>query len=182
MSKRSTGSAFEKWCEAWILKNIPNSAVHRQVSVASKVKVGVREIWVSKRNDIFGVIDLVVVSPDIKPMFIQCTCDSSIGRKFKELFAIPWNLKHSDVYVWQKMKGRRVVLWEYDGRAFFTENEIINGKTDEFVIIDQEQTPQRPILPPPKFSDDSAAVLSDKVERLRTRLSRKRPTEDPSPQ
>ena len=179
MSKRATGNVFEKWCESWILKNVPGSVVHRQVSVASRIKVGAREIWVSKRNDIFGCIDLIAISPHIKPTFIQCTCDSSIGRKFKELVAIPWSLRHSDVNVWQKMAGRRVVVWSLnETRTFEKFSEIRKGKlTTDF----PEGNLRQPIPPQPRFSDDSIAVLSDIVGQLQKRLSRKRPAEDPSP-
>jgi len=132
MSKRSSGIAFEKWSEAWLLKNIQGCAVHRQHTVASKVNVGGREIWVSKRNDVFGCIDLIMVHPAIRPTFIQCTLDSSIGRKFKEMLAIPWNLEHSRIQLWQKKVGRRVVIWVMEQlglkRGFIVADELINGK------------------------------------------------------
>jgi len=131
MSRRSRGNDFQDWCKKWLEKQYPAMAVHNQKSVATLIKIpGKGEVWVSKRNDIFGCVDLVAVSYGTKTMFIQCTLDVSIGRKFKELKEIPWNLFHEDVMVFQKKGPRRVVVFDMDctSREFVKSFEIIGGK------------------------------------------------------
>lgn len=111
MNKRKSGNLFQDWIEDWLLKSFPGCVVHNQKSVSTFLpKMGV---WTSKRNDIFGCVDLVAIGTTEvcdKTLWIQATLDTGIGRKEKELLEIPWHLDHSCVEIWQKKEGGRVVI------------------------------------------------------------------------
>lgn len=130
MSKRSSGNAFQDWTAKWLLKTFPGCAVHNQKSVSTQVNIpGKGHVWVSKRNDIFGCVDLVAVKANMKVLFVQCTLDSSLGRKFKELALVPWNPSVSNVCVFQKKGPRRVVIfYMMDDGTFQKVAEILGGK------------------------------------------------------
>lgn len=131
MSKVSKGNAFQDWIAKWLKKQNPDCIIHNQKSVSKQVFLpGRGAVWVSKRNDVFGEIDLIVLYPEDKPLFIQATCDSSIGRKEEALQKIPWPLPHICVELWQKRGPGRVIIKELDPlhAGFIKTGEIIRGK------------------------------------------------------
>uniref|UniRef100_A0A6M3JYA2 Holliday junction resolvase n=1 Tax=viral metagenome TaxID=1070528 RepID=A0A6M3JYA2_9ZZZZ len=91
--------------------------VHNQTTLAHKIKNKEgREFWVSKRNDIFGCIDLVAIHPEKDNiLFIQVTAHTGVGMKLKELAKVPWN------------KACRVELWLYKGQGRWVLKELRRG-------------------------------------------------------
>jgi hypothetical protein len=128
-SKRAKGSAFERWVEAWLIKNDPSCTVHRQTTCSKWLPL--KKIFISTRNDILGCIDLIYVSP-IGIRMIQATCHTGVGKKFADLRAVtwPWELFRDiiSVELWVKRGPRRVTIWRVYRDHEVILGEIINGK------------------------------------------------------
>jgi hypothetical protein len=125
-SKRAKGSAFERWVEAWLIKNDPSCKVHRQVSLSKYIPS--KGIFVSTRNDILGCIDLICVSPSMGVTFIQATMHTGTGKKMNDLRQVPWPYDKVNVQLWQKKCPRRVVIWSLKESREYLIGEIQNGK------------------------------------------------------
>jgi hypothetical protein len=132
-SKRAAGNQFQDRCEKWLLKNFSGCVVHNQKTASSFIpRLG---IWTSKRQDILGCIDILAVGCDeviSKPLFIQCTLHTGIGKKEEDLLKVPWSLDHCVVEIWQGVESRRIVirrLVKRDGvKVFVKYAEIRSGK------------------------------------------------------
>lgn len=124
-SKRAKGSAFERWVEAWLIKNDPSCKVHRQVSLSKWLPF--KKIFVSTRRDILGCIDLICVSPS-KITMIQATMHTGTGKKLADLRSIPWPYDKVRVQLWQKKGPRRIVVWDVQKDHEHIEGEIHSGK------------------------------------------------------
>jgi hypothetical protein len=124
-SKRAKGSAFERWVEAWLIKNDPSCKVHRQVSLSKYIPS--KGIFVSTRNDILGCIDLVCVSHKGIRM-IQATCHTGTGKKLDDLRDIPWPYDKVSVELWMKRAPRRIAVCRVYGDHSDMLGEIVNGK------------------------------------------------------
>jgi hypothetical protein len=124
-SKRAKGAAFERWVEAWLIKNDPSCMVHRQVSLSKWLPL--KKIFVSTRNDILGAIDLICVSPTHIRM-IQATMHTGTGKKLADLRQVPWPYDKVEVQLWIKKGPRRVVVIEVKADTQRVLGEIINGK------------------------------------------------------
>ena len=125
-SKRAKGSAFERWVEAWLIKNNPLCTVHRQVSLSKYIPS--KGIHVCTRNDILGCIDLICVSPSAISM-IQATCHTGVGKKFADLRAVTWPWDIVSVELWVKRSPtRRVTIWRVYADHEDILGEIQNGR------------------------------------------------------
>lgn len=127
-SKRAKGSAYERWVEAWLIKNDPSCKVHRQVSLSKYIPS--KGIHVSARNDILGAIDLIAVNSSSIRM-IQATCHTGTGKKLKDLRLIPWPYDKVSVELWMKRSPRRTTVWRVYADHEDILGEIINGKFEE---------------------------------------------------
>jgi hypothetical protein len=140
-NKRQKGNQFQDWIEKWIVENCPGSVIHNQKTVSKMIKVRdkksgkFKDVWISARNDIFGAIDLIVCSPADGLRFIQATMDSHIGKRQKELIAIPWPWGCCVVELWLKKKPGEVHVkrMSEDGE-FYDIGKILRGK---FYRLDQ---------------------------------------------
>ena len=141
MSKISKGNAFQDWIAKWLKKEYPTCVVHNQKSVARQIKIpGRGAVWVSKRNDIFGEIDLIKIDSLSKPLFIQATCDAHVERKEKPLEALPWNLMTCDVEVWMKRKSGIVRIKRLNTYGqFVTIGKIVRGEWHSTAIDEEEE-------------------------------------------
>jgi len=109
MNKRAKGNRLQRDVVR-ILKGW-GYTVHNQCAVARPVKIKNRTIWVSKRNDIFGCIDIVAVRRGSRVRFIQVTADSGIGRKEKELRNVSWDFNFMLVEVWRYARRKKKPVW-----------------------------------------------------------------------
>jgi len=129
MSRRSSGAAFQLWCKKWLEEHFPGIVVHNQKM--NHVAIGPGK-WICQENDIFGCIDLVAICRGQKPLFIQVTMDQHIGRKFKDLIEVPWELEHAAVQLWIKRAPTRVTISELRresvGFGLFPVAEIVRRK------------------------------------------------------
>jgi hypothetical protein len=134
MNKRKKGNAFQDWIEHWFLDRFSEVAVHNQKTVANKIPIrnkvtGItEEIWISKRNDVWGCIDLLVLFPDKKPLFIQATLDTGITRKLQDLLKVKWPLQFCHVQVWVKRPDGIIVIKQFTGDALIDKGQIIRRK------------------------------------------------------
>ena len=120
VTKVQKGNQFQDWIQVWLEER--GWCVHNQKSVAKQVRTNRGMIWVSKRNDIFGCIDLVAVNGD-ECLFIQATMDQGKGRKLNDLLPIAWPRKCS-VQVWIDRGKRRVTVFELSGEELINIGEI----------------------------------------------------------
>ena len=123
MNKKNTraiGNLFQNWVEKWIIKTYPGAVVHNQKTASTLVKVRdyktgeLKDIWISKRNDILGCIDLLVIMPDKLPLFIQASVHQGVAKRIKELEQVPWNFPHCHVQLWLKRKPGLVQIKEFN--------------------------------------------------------------------
>lgn len=117
ISRRAKGNQFQDWVEDFVLKTFPDAVVHNQKTYAKLIKYRdkkthqLKEQWISVRNDIFGAIDLIVITPTHrKTMFIQATEHPAVTKRLKELEKIPWHFDTMAVYLFQKRKRGRVAI------------------------------------------------------------------------
>lgn len=133
-SKRQAGNEFQDWIEKWIKKGIPIAEVHNQKTVSQLIKVRdkktgqLKDIWVSKRNDILGCIDLIVMIPNKAPCFIQATLDTGVTKRAKELAKVPWDFRYCIVQLWMKKKPGEIHIKQFDGDELKDIARIIRGK------------------------------------------------------
>jgi len=144
-NKRQKGNQFQDWIEKWILENRPGAVIHNQKVFAKLVKIPdkrtglLRDTWVSTRNDIFGVIDLIACIPGEPMCFIQATADSHIGKRQRELMTVPWPWECCRVELWLKRKvGEIHVKRLSEGGEFHDIGKIIRRK---FYRLDQGELP-----------------------------------------
>lgn len=134
VNKRQRGMAFQKWIMDWLIENVPGVMVHNQTTVANKIPLRdkqtgqMKEIWVSKRNDILGCIDLIAIMPGQKPLFIQATLDSGVTRKLNDMLVVPWPLQHCRVQLWQKREDGVVMIKKFVGDGLEEVGKIIRRK------------------------------------------------------
>jgi hypothetical protein len=99
---RKKGTDFQRWVRDWIQERYPDAAIHNQPLASKMIMSKGRKIWVSQRNDIFGAIDLIVIMPGRKPLFIQATMYGNIKKRLEELRVVPWPYEYVDVELWVK--------------------------------------------------------------------------------
>jgi len=134
VNKRQRGNAFQDWIEDWIIDNFPGASVHNQKTVANKLTLRdkytgeMKEVWVSKRNDILGCIDLLAIIPGKKPLFIQATLDSGVGRKLQDLVAVRWPLEYCREQLWLKREDGVIIIKKFTGDALLDIGQIVRRK------------------------------------------------------
>lgn len=134
VSKRQRGASFQRWIQDWFLENYEGAAVHNQVSVANKIPIRdkitgeMKEVWISKRNDIFGAIDLIVVIPGRKILFIQATMDTGVTKRLNEMVTVPWPLDHVSVQLWQKRPDGVIQVKQFTGTELIDAGQIVRRK------------------------------------------------------
>lgn len=120
-NRRAKGLAYQRWVKAWIEENMPGSIVHNQPMNHFCIAPGK---WVCRSNDILGCIDVIAIVPNGKPMFIQCTMDGHIEKRFQELIKVPWSFWHTDVELWVKNKKGATVckrLMQVNGKLILAD-------------------------------------------------------------
>jgi hypothetical protein len=134
MNKRQRGHAFQDWIEVWLVEHFSNVCVHNQKSVANKIPIRdkvtglMKEVWVSRRNDILGCIDLLAIFPDKKPLFIQATLDSGMGKKLQDLLQVKWPLQFCTVQVWVKREDGVITIKNFTGDKLIDKGQIVRRK------------------------------------------------------
>ena len=83
-STRQTGNNFQDWIQKWLGDR--GWVIHNQKGVATKVRTPRGEIWVSKRQDIYGCIDLIAKKAGLT-LWIQATTHKSLKEKVKKIRA-----------------------------------------------------------------------------------------------
>lgn len=134
LNKRQRGMAFQRWIQDWFIEGFPGCSVHNQTTVANKLKLRDKltgewkEVWISKRNDILGCIDLIVIIPSQKPLYIQATLDSGVGRKLQDLVAIRWPLEYCRVQLWLKREDGVIIIKKFTGDSLVDIGQIVRRK------------------------------------------------------
>ena len=100
---RAAGARFEDKCKKFL---------ESLGWTADKARQAVKFIGpgraVGTANDFFGCVDVMAVNPDKNyTLFVQCTKDSGVGRKKRDLEAVRWNLDSQRVQVWLPLQGMR---------------------------------------------------------------------------
>lgn len=142
-SARQKGIDFQNWIDRWILKEFPDSAIHNFKPTSKMIKVRgkdgrLKEIWVSRDNDLWNCIDLEVKMPHCpKPIYIQAKVRGDVARTLEKIKTVPWDLDHQIVQLWQKKKPGRIVIQQLrvvkGDYEFFKIAEIQRGKYVPFV-------------------------------------------------
>jgi hypothetical protein len=112
MNRLRIGNQYQDYCQKWIEETWRGAVVHNQKSVSTRVTLkGGRSMWVSKRNDVWGCLDLLVITPSGQLMFIQCTAHKGVKKRLDQFKKVPWPLHRCMVQLWQKKseRGRTVI-------------------------------------------------------------------------
>jgi hypothetical protein len=134
MNTRQKGNAFQDWIEKWFLEHFPGCSVHNQKTVSTLVKFldkktgQWKEVWVSKRNDLHGCIDLEVIFPNAKILYIQATLDTGTTKRLEELSKVPFALEYCNVQLWQKREDGKINIKKYTGSDLEDHGKIIRRK------------------------------------------------------
>ena len=122
-SKVKKGNNFQDWIQKWLEEH--GWVVHNQKSVAKAIPVKGKVVWVSKRNDIFGEVDLIAKKDYEPTLWIQATLDSGKGRKEEGLRKIPWG-PGDKPQIW--MKREKCIDIYTVGKELIHEGKIIRRK------------------------------------------------------
>lgn len=132
MNKRRKGNYIQNLIERKLIKQ--GYIVHNQKSIAFQIKPG---IWISKRNDIWGIFDLIAIKQGENTKWIQSTADTNIIKRLEKFIKIPLNLEYNDVELWQyKGRGKFRILRLKKNRKELEEvryNEEQNQKNNLFI-------------------------------------------------
>ena len=112
-STRQTGNNFQDWIQKWLGDR--GWMIHNQKGVATKVRTPRGEIWVSKRQDIFGCIDLIAKKVGIT-LWIQATTHKSLKEKVKKIRAAKLTFSEFEFpMIFLKREGGIVDIYGFDG-------------------------------------------------------------------
>jgi hypothetical protein len=135
-NKRARDNRFQDWICAWL--GARGWQTHNQKPASRMIRVkGGRLVWVSKRQDIFGCIDIIALRPEEKPLYIQATLDAHVGRKLNDIKAVRWPLEYLRVQLWMKMRRDTISVREFDGEKLEETGKIIKGGMREAQRIAQ---------------------------------------------
>ncbi len=99
------GTAIER--EAIRILEDQGYTVHRCTRTPIRTGRG----WIMVASDVFGCIDLLAKNSG-PTRWVQVTGGRNIGRKIRELEAVPWNDTHDSVEIWRWIGGGK----RLDGR------------------------------------------------------------------
>ena len=108
-SKIQSGNEAERYVKKYLEAN--GYTVHRTQRSFRRLPNGV---ILSRTNDIFHCIDIIAIKPNHKTLWIQVTRSSGIGKKLDKIKLVKWNLRHSDVQIWQQAGSSRWRILKYD--------------------------------------------------------------------
>ncbi len=147
---RATGARYQDWICDWLEKK--GWITHNQKTVSKQIKVrdkntgGLRDIWVSARQDLFGIFD-IIAKKDGVTLWIQATAHKSLKEKVDKINAPKLTYSSSEYpMVWMKRDtynhdlyiikdGESSHLGKIIKRAFF----VAQGMEQTFVQIEGVQ-------------------------------------------
>lgn len=113
---RKRGKAYQYWIKKWLMER--GFFVHDQptaskvIRIKNKVTGEYEPIYISVRNDIFGIIDIIAKKKDTPTLWIQATMNTSMKKKREKLSAIPWNFDIDCVQFWIKRSPGKTDVYE----------------------------------------------------------------------
>jgi len=100
-SKRTSGLAFQRWCKEWLEPK--GWLIHNQTPAGRMIVIKGKKIFISQRNDLFGIFDLICKKENKKTLFIQATLHKSLKEKIKQIDEVGMKyFKDDDVQIWLK--------------------------------------------------------------------------------
>jgi hypothetical protein len=129
---RQKGKLYQDWIKKWLMER--GFHVHDQPTASKLIRIKdkltgeYKVMYVSVRNDIFGIIDLIAKKSDTKTLWIQATMNTSMKKKKEKLVAIPWNFETDCVQFWIKRSPGKTDIFELrdDGIFFELVGKILN--------------------------------------------------------
>lgn len=117
MNKRQKGIYYQRKIKNFYEKR--GYLVHNQISIAFPVKVKDKIIWISKRNDIFGVFDGIAISPYGSLEFYQVSYRYSKSKKKEDFSKINEYLKSlvknlSISFLLFECEKRKIICYEWN--------------------------------------------------------------------
>ena len=124
-SKAKKGADFQRWVKKWLEDN--GWVVHNQITASKQIFIKGKPIWISKRQDIFGEVDLIAKKEHEPTLWIQATCHSGIGEKEKGLRTIPWGVGDKP-QIWMKRETGVIDIYTVNSKELTHEGKIIRRK------------------------------------------------------
>ena len=134
---RQKGMNFQRWICAFLEKQ--GYACENFTPSATQRLIRGKMLWISKRNDPFGCLDIIALKLDDYPRFIQATLHKSRKEKEKKFFANDiWNTGFANIEIWMKRESGQVDIYRMDWKfnekkghgekLFIHHAKIIRGK------------------------------------------------------
>lgn len=126
-NKVKKGKDYQDWA-AGLLKEW-GWFVHNQKPVARQIPIKGKKVWVSQRNDLWGLFDIAAMKKGHRNLLIQTTLDSHVEKREEQLREGPdIDLNHNAVEVWLKRKPGRTTVFRWDGSSLSVYGEIWNRR------------------------------------------------------
>ena len=128
---RQRGKLYQDWIKKWLTER--GFFVHDQPTASKLIRIKdkltgeYKPMYVSVRNDIFGIIDLIAKKKDAPTLWIQATMNTSMKKKKEKLVAIPWNMDIDCVQFWIKRSPGKTDVYELHANGeFYLIGKILN--------------------------------------------------------
>jgi len=128
---RDKGKKYQAWVKNWLEDR--GFTVHDQptaskmIRIKDKITGEYKVIYVSVRNDIFGIVDLIAKKKNERTLWIQATMNTSMKKKREKLSAIPWNFEGDCVQFWIKRSPGKTDVYELNVNGeFYLIGKILN--------------------------------------------------------
>ena len=113
---RQKGKLYQSWIKKWLedrgffVHDQPTAS--KMIRIKDKLTGEYKPMYVSTRNDIFGIIDLIAKKKDTRTLWIQATMNTSMKKKKEKLCEIPWNFEGDCVQFWIKRSPGKTDVYE----------------------------------------------------------------------
>lgn len=121
MNRRKSGRMFEIWCRNWLKEQ------GYQVHLAGKKVVKYKNRYLFIGDDIFGVFDILAISPQ-EIRLIQCSKHEAIKKRLDELKDLMWLQQKAYVELWIKRPNGVVDILRLKDQEFIHWGKIIRKK------------------------------------------------------
>ena len=128
---RQKGKLYQDWIKKWLTER--GFFVHDQptssklIQIKDKITGEYKPMYVSVRNDIFGIIDLIAKKKDTRTLWIQATMNTSMKKKKEKLSEISWNFAGDCVQFWIKRSPGKTDVYELNVNGkFYLIGKILN--------------------------------------------------------
>jgi len=124
--RRRRGLDFQRWIVKWLEER--DWICENFIPISIKKVIRGKEMWVSKRSDPFGCIDIVGKKKYHRTLWIQATLHTGKKVKADKLMKVPWAEYADDVQIWIKRSTGSIDIYQLDEGEFIQLGKILQRK------------------------------------------------------